>query len=258
MKAQVKDIRNRSVAILEALRDNLGGPLFYPDDVREFNTVISDLLESGLDMNFCFVQNNEFKPESSSHNVLSGKTSYTDPCIDRNRYLSKIQAALKYLESLPEEESLPSGSADVVQLCGRFGQCARQLTKRHDDRPPFVINDEYDAQDLLHAILRLRFDDVRAEEPVPSFASKSSRTDFYLPEIKTFIEVKYFGQKRAEKKVRSEIIEDVASYSSHHGCETLIVLIYEGDKHIGNPTGFISDLEKLEMKGRPIRVIIAS
>jgi REase_DpnII-MboI len=32
------------------------------------------------------------------------------------------------------------------------------------------IKDEYDVQDLLHAILRAFFDDVRPEEFVPSYA----------------------------------------------------------------------------------------
>jgi hypothetical protein len=39
-----------------------------------------------------------------------------------------------------------------------------------------VLKDEYDVQDLLYALLRIFFDDVRPEEWTPSFAGKSLQT----------------------------------------------------------------------------------
>lgn len=42
------------------------------------------------------------------------------------------------------------------------------------------LEDEYDVQDLPHALLLLYFDDVRAEEWTPSYAGKSARMDFLL------------------------------------------------------------------------------
>lgn len=44
------------------------------------------------------------------------------------------------------------------------------MLNRHGNREPLKIDDEYDVQDLLQSILRLFFDDVRAEDCVPSYA----------------------------------------------------------------------------------------
>ena len=52
------------------------------------------------------------------------------------------------------------------------------------------IKDEYDVQDLLNALLRLNFDDVRPEEYTPSYAGSSTRVDFLLKKEKIVIEVK--------------------------------------------------------------------
>ncbi len=61
-----------------------------------------------------------------------------------------------------------SATKDAVQLvaeiCRRFPKTVQQLRTRHDSRLPLEVNDEYDVQDLLHALLWLHFDDVRPEE----------------------------------------------------------------------------------------------
>jgi glucan phosphorylase len=62
----------------------------------------------------------------------------------------------------------------------RFHLVARQLRERHNERSTLQIEDEYDVQDLLHALLKINFEDVRAEEVCPSYAGGSSRVDFLL------------------------------------------------------------------------------
>ena len=66
----------------------------------------------------------------------------------------------------------------------KFHDVADQLTDRHDNRNSLHINDEYDVQDLLHALLTLYFDDIRPEEWTPSYAGSSSRMDFLLKQEK--------------------------------------------------------------------------
>lgn len=68
----------------------------------------------------------------------------------------------------------------IRTIVERFRQFALQLERRQQRRPPISIKDEYDVQDLLHAVLRLFFDDVRTEEFTPSYASAASRMDFLL------------------------------------------------------------------------------
>ena len=78
----------------------------------------------------------------------------------------------------------------ILNICFRFHRIALQLKHRHANRKTIEIADEYDVQDLLHAVLCIDFDDIRPEEWTPSYAGKSARVDFLLKEQKIVIEVK--------------------------------------------------------------------
>jgi hypothetical protein len=66
----------------------------------------------------------------------------------------------------------------VVKLAERFHAVVRQLRERRENRPTLDVTDEYDAQDLFHALLTIHFDDIRSEEWSPSYAGGASRMDF--------------------------------------------------------------------------------
>jgi hypothetical protein len=58
----------------------------------------------------------------------------------------------------------------VLVLAERFHAVVRQMRKRHDSRSTLDVADEYDVQDLFHALLTIYFDDIRKEEWAPSYA----------------------------------------------------------------------------------------
>jgi len=64
------------------------------------------------------------------------------------------------------------------------------LRDRQRSRPGLAIEDEYDLQDAVHAVLKVLFDDVRPEEWTPSYAGRSSRVDFLLKEERTAVETR--------------------------------------------------------------------
>jgi hypothetical protein len=74
--------------------------------------------------------------------------------------------------------STPSNLAKLEKICRRFHHVVRQLRNRHESRSTLEIEDEYDVQDLFHALLKIDFEDIRPEEWSPSYAGKNSRTDF--------------------------------------------------------------------------------
>jgi len=78
----------------------------------------------------------------------------------------------------------------LYRIFDNFHDVVKQLCTRHDNRPTLSIDDEYDVQDLLHALLKLYFKDIRDEEPVPNFAGASARIDFLLKNEQIGIEVK--------------------------------------------------------------------
>lgn len=206
----------------------------------------------------------DFKAVRYSLGVFTNLTPDSD---FRAAYLRGLQNAAAVLESMIleiEEYSLEDDSAEsasdrlslIETLCLRFHSAARQLQQRHNDRDTLTINDEYDVQDFLHAILRLHFDDIRAEEWTPSYAGGSSRVDFLLKAEQIVIEVKKTRASMKAKELGEQLIIDRARYESHPDCKTLVCFVYDPEGRIGNPVGMERDLEKHGGTMR-MRVIIA-
>lgn len=124
----------------------------------------------------------------------------------------------------------------------KFHSVAMQLRKRYSGRPTLDVNDEYDVQDLLHALLKIYFSDVRPEEWNPSYAGSSTRSDFLLPEINTIIEVKKTRQSMSDKDLGDQLVIDIANYKKHPQCNSLICFVYDPEGRIANPRGIESDL----------------
>ena len=141
-----------------------------------------------------------------------------------------------------EKDSEIDTEVILERIFMRFYKIARQLRNRHDNRQTLSIEDEYDVQDLLHALLHLYFDDIRPEEWTPSYAGKSARVDFLLKNEKTVIEVKKTRHGLADKEVGDQLIIDVDRYKGHPDCEKLICFVYDPEGRIGNPNGIMDDL----------------
>ena len=131
----------------------------------------------------------------------------------------------------------------VVTLCRRFPRFADTMRARQRGRTPFGINDEYDLQDLMHAILRLHFEDVRPEEYTPSYAGNHSRVDFHLPRSRLVIEAKMTRSGLSQKEVINQLLIDVGRYSTMDGVDTLVCVVYDPDRHCTNPQGIEADVE---------------
>jgi hypothetical protein len=99
------------------------------------------------------------------------------------------------------------------------------------------VIDEYDVQDLVHALLWLYFGDIRPEECTPSYAGGASRMDFLLPEAEAVVETKMTRPNLSTKQLRNELIIDIATYKEHPKCRALFCLVYDQDKRIKNPRG---------------------
>jgi hypothetical protein len=136
----------------------------------------------------------------------------------------------------------------LKKLAEKLPIIAHQLQQRRKSngtpRPTITIADEYDVQDLLHAILKIDFEDVRPEEWCPSHAGSSKRTDFLLKNERIVVEVKKTRQGLRQKEVGDELTIDIANYRKHQDCEQLVCIVWDTDRLIINPKGLSSDLEK--------------
>lgn len=187
----------------------------------------------------------------------------------RDRYLNLIETILDELkietddflkEKINEvirEEINENIEERLTRILNRFHRFANQL-KRHQSKstiPEIVIQNEYDVQDLLHAILRLEFDDVRDEEYTPSYAGSNSRIDFLLKKDQIAVEVKKTSEHLKDKEIGVQLNDDIAKYQHHPNCRTLYCFIYDPQELLSNPDGIENDLTK-EVEGLSVKVII--
>lgn len=144
----------------------------------------------------------------------------------------------------------------LYRIGERFHLVAKQIRNRREGRATLDVADEYDVQDLFHALLRLAFDDVRPEEWTPSYAGGASRMDFILPEIEAVVEIKKSRPGLSARELGEQLIIDIAKYKKHPSCRTLFCFVYDPDGRISNPRGIESDLNATQ-EDLTVRVLIA-
>ena len=250
---------------------------FDDDDYDNYNEVVNDANEWKINTERIIKQifgnnshylsdfNNNFSDLSELHDTLYPIISYQtkgknieDDKIVQNVFTKlclRFANAIKFIESMIEEiknsndldESIATNPLSKIKnICNRFHLIASQIRARHENRPTIEIEDEYDVQDLLHAILKLNFDDIRPEEWTPSYAGKSARMDFLLKKEKIIIEVKKTRKGLTGKEVGDQLIIDIQRYQQHPDCKYLICFIYDPEGRIPNPKGIENDLSKTE------------
>lgn len=188
-----------------------------------------------LDLKIPSAENVEGKRREDFKNILSIKDFLYD--FIEKRYSDQIPNVKQDSKPTIEKTSIEK----IEQIFNRFGKIHRQLKKRQRNRDPICINDEYDVQYLLHALLRLHFDDVRDESYLKQHAGKNPRIDFLIEEEKIGIETKFMGG-RSRERIRNELAEDKEQYRSDPNCDILLCFIYDPNDDLTNPIEFEKDL----------------
>ena len=133
----------------------------------------------------------------------------------------------------------------LTEVLRRLPEASRPLVgPRRKGRVQVSVIDEYDVQDFVHQALRLLYADTRAEDPMPTYAGRSSRADVFFKAESTVIEVKVTRPGRSEREVRDEIIVDQRTYQMHPGAQRLIAVVYDLAGTYTNPAGFEDDLSQ--------------
>lgn len=133
----------------------------------------------------------------------------------------------------------------VLSLLERFHVFVKDLNRRQRNRSGFLVEDEYDVQDLVFALLRLGFANVKSEDSSPNIAGGGSRVDFLLPNEELVIEVKMARSSMTDRTLGSELILDLARYRSHPNCKKIVFFVYDPEGYIKNPIAFQDDLPKI-------------
>jgi len=143
----------------------------------------------------------------------------------------------------------------IEKICTRFHLIARQLRQRYKNRQTLSVEDEYDVQDLLYALLTLYFDDISPEEWTPSYAGGSSRMDFLLKKEQIVVEIKKTRKGLGAKELGDQLLIDIQKYKQHPDCSKLFCFVYDPEGKISNPRGIENDLNKTGW-GLPVKVLI--
>lgn len=145
----------------------------------------------------------------------------------------------------------------VIRICRRFPLFARQILVRRKDvkvdgqkerqaRPTIRMEDEYDVQDSLHAVLRLFFDDVREEIWTPDYGGNQNRMDFLLPREQIVIEAKHMGERLTRRDIAEQLIIDERYYRNHPNCKRLVCIVFDPNLRCENAAALETDLAKKE------------
>jgi hypothetical protein len=145
-----------------------------------------------------------------------------------------VQVVLGRLDDYPPDAEFRTGgietkSADIELaevVSSRFKRAARSLLSRRAGKNAFEINDEYDAQDLLHAMLRCYFKYPVRENPLSKIAaSVSTRADLCIDELGLIVEVKFAKGPRDQHRIEKEISEDLVFYTTWEPLKYLFFVV---------------------------------
>ncbi len=217
-------------------------------------------------------ENNEYKHQFDGLNFYSGMGVRNPTGAQKmERYFKDLKNDIEYINNLSAKipllkisnefidsrlDETPPNKTILTNIFNKFHQIAIQLLVRHANRPTLIIGDEYDVQDSLHALLKLHFDDIRAEEYTPSYAGSSTRMDFLLKNEKIVIEVKKTRNGLGDRELGQELTIDIAFYKNHPDCSELYCFVYDPENRIRNPRGIENDLARQSMNGFKVNVFI--
>ncbi len=78
--------------------------------------------------------------------------------------LTRVERNPHPLKTMAVAPTEPRDQDVIVRIAERLHLVVHELRQRREDRQTLDVADEYDVQDLVRALLRLYFDDIRPEE----------------------------------------------------------------------------------------------
>jgi hypothetical protein len=148
------------------------------------------------------------------------------------------QAMLGRLDDFENDQEFRTGDFQTVnsdvelaeRICSRVRQTCRVLSSRGRGKKGLLVKDEYDVQDILHAILRAYFKYTVVENPISKLAaSRSTRADLSIKELSLIVEVKFVRSPTDQKRIEQEIAEDLVFYTAWEPLKYLFFVIFGAD-----------------------------
>ncbi len=164
----------------------------------------------------------------------------------------RTPSASQFATPLREQDPLEL----IRKVCLRFHAVTRQLRLRKDYRATLEVEDDYDLQDLLCALLKVEFDEVGVDEWTPPYAEGAPRTTFLLHREQIAVVAKKTRPGLTMKELADQVAADSAKYSVRNKCTTLFCFIYDPEGRIGSPKRLETDLTSVSDR-YTIEVLVA-
>ncbi len=176
--------------------------------------------------------------------------------------LEKKAAVIKYCSMLTNE--LQRGNRDtILSILRQFPLFCKNLYKSdiHEKCSPgikehlygFCIENEYDLQKLMLAVLSSVFSDARSES-VQDTGHHSVRKDIVIDSESAAIELKCTRSSMTERQLSEEIAADMIHYETRN----LYFYIYDKAGIIRNAVSFRKTYEERYVEGKNVHVLIYS
>jgi REase_DpnII-MboI len=144
----------------------------------------------------------------------------------------------------------------IERLCSRFHLVAGQLQSRHDNRSTIHVQDDYDVEDLLRALLELEHDEIQPEISTPSYAGGRPRTAFLLRLERIVLVAKVVESHFGVEALEQQLAIDTQEHKQHPDCRTLVCFVYDPGRRLAKPHE-IEDALSGERDGIKVRVLIS-
>lgn len=147
--------------------------------------------------------------------------------------LSTLKIIIKNLESNSIPKNNTSNDEIIETILNKFHKVIVEL-KELD----FKIQKESDVKKLLKALLGIYYENIKAEEPVESYADIGSQIDLYIKDINYGIEIKLAKNSIQQRQIVEQINDDILKYQKLPNCEKIYFFIYNPDFLIKNHASF--------------------
>lgn len=175
------------------------------------------------------------------------------------KYQNCIEKTINYMKKEDIRSKFMHGMLE--NLIGNFGyylqamfftEPTKQMSFQKTDLRKIEINNEYDIQHILYAVVKAAYPTAR-REVYQDIGYAADRSDIRIDEIDTIIEVKCTRKGFSEKELFRQLGEDAFFYK----CSNLIFYVYDKGNVIKDVTNFIRTLERNEKEaGKEIKVYV--
>ena len=175
------------------------------------------------------------------------------------KYRSCIDKTIRFIQN---DETRENYHIDALEkIISNFGLYLKNMfctvpenkaTLKKEIMEQIVINNEYDVQHIMYAVIKALYPSARREVN-EDMGYGTVRYDIIIKEIDTVIEIKCTRKDHSEKKLCRELGEDGYFYK----CSKLIIYVYDKLDVIHDVKNFIMALERTkETAGKEVKVYV--